>query len=87
MITFPSVHGFDRIQFEDYRIPAWIWKRLTVCTDTGCWEYKGANGVRPWNVMAMRLLHVEWLAIQSVVQTCANKACANPAHLCVVLKP
>jgi hypothetical protein len=90
MRTFNHVtnpHGFMQIEFEDYRIPAFIWKRLAICTESGCWEWQGGNDSdRPWRVMAMRLLDVEWRAIHSVTQTCANNKCANPAHLCVVLK-
>lgn len=81
-----NVHGMDPIAFDDYRIPVWMWKRVTVCTDTGCWEWDGQRDVNPKRVMAMRLLNVEWEDTHSVTQTCANDKCCNPSHLCVVLK-
>lgn len=80
-----GVHGFAEIAFDDHRIPGWMWKRVTVCTDTGCWEWDGQRDVNPARVMAMRLLSVEWKDIFAVTQTCANKLCCNPSHLCVTL--
>ena len=80
-----DVHGFADIAFDDHRIPAWVWKRITVCTDTGCWEYQADRNDRPHRLMAMRLLSVEANDIYAVTQTCANRVCCNPSHLCVVL--
>ena len=77
----------DNVAFNDYRIPAWVWKKLSVCTDTGCWEWtaRRPDGFPPKVVMAMRLLDVPRGQIFAVTQNCANSRCANPKHLYVVL--
>jgi hypothetical protein len=84
----PHPHGFDDVPFDDYRIPGWIWKRLTQDIETGCWEWaeKKPNDIHPAVVMAMRLLGVQRGQIYAAVQTCANPICARPAHICVTLK-
>jgi hypothetical protein len=82
-----DVHGFSRLEFDDYRIPGWIWKRLTLCLETGCWEWEDrARDVNPSTVMAMRLLGVKRDQIYAAIQTCANPTCARPSHICVTLK-
>lgn len=81
-----QVHGFMLIAFDDYRIPAHIWKQLTVCTDTGCWEYRMDRPQNIRRVMVMRLLAVTREELFAVTPTCGNKFCARPSHTCVTLK-
>lgn len=81
-----SIHGMERVAFEDYRLPKWTWNRLQVCVETGCWEWQGPPHINATRVMVMRLLNVTRDDIFAITQTCANKTCARPEHLCVVLK-
>lgn len=83
-----EVHGVGRIEFGDYRIPQWMWRRTTVCVDTGCWEYERTKSKQKGmlSVVVRAVLGVDWSEVFGAIQTCANGQCINPAHLCVTLK-
>ncbi len=82
-----TVHGFQHIAFEDYRLPAWMWRRMSVCIDTGCWEWgEWKKHYTPKYIVVMRLLGVTRDEIYRVIETCANDKCVNPRHLCVTLR-
>lgn len=80
-----DVHGMDPVAWDDYRFPAWFWRSMTVCTDTGCWLAK--EGLKhPQVTVARRVLGVTRDQLLAVVPTCGEIRCANPAHLCVTLR-
>ncbi len=78
------IHGFAYLPWDDYRIPAHIWRSLT--QDGGCWRYKGAKDVNPQMIMVTRLTGLTRNDVLAAVPTCGTVNCANPAHICVTRK-
>lgn len=81
-LTFP-VHGFADIPWDHVSLPDRFW-RLTVQLPNGCWVTSDvlANGLR--NTVVGRLTGRWGTDIWSIVPTCSDRRCVNPAHLCVV---
>jgi hypothetical protein len=85
MNTTHTVHGLsEKVAWDDYRIPAHVWKNLVIEHDH--WVWLGSRDVNPQIVMTQRILGWPRDLILAVVPTCGVAACANPAHLCATMR-
>lgn len=75
------IHGIEGVAWDDYRLPVWMWSRLTR-TDGGCWLLNDKT-VNPQVAIARRILALPRDRILGAVATCGHPLCANPAHICV----
>ncbi len=79
-----TIHGMvESVPWDDYRLPAWFWKDLSLCVETGCWQSKQPN---PQMLVVRRISGLTRDQVLAAVPTCGDVTCANPAHICVTRK-
>lgn len=91
----PPVHGFYDIEWDDYRLPAHIWKgicrtkydRAAIDVKLECWLWCGAKDVNAKMVMVKYLRPtLQRDQILALVPTCGHTTCCRPSHLCLTVR-